>query len=535
MPKRSPKPASQPAVPSRFGPKSEFVRPEIRCKDGRKAGVWCEDRFWHLGSWNGVDPIPTVIYQAWLRLCDYLEERFYAKRAELPVPEEAASITIAEGVDLWLHFLRTSLRAVGGDLRTDGTLADHYQRVIYQLKPLVLVYGLMPVREFTARHLQALIDKMLKATWQVTTSGKRSLDPKSVVTKGEVAKHFGVTERTVSGWMARGCPGEAENYDLEAITTWREKPPKRFSENYANKIRTNILRLFGYLELYDFVDKGTVEHLKTMRALEAEEEERELTFTAQDVAITCDYASPQVAALIELQWITAARPSELCRMQARYIDRTSRRSVWIYRPPKHKTSYRKKKRAIPLNTRCQEILSPFLEARPADDYLFKPAESHAWWQEQRALHAGQNRKTAVYPSEIERRAKAKAARKRRKPARSFAPRFSAYTYAQAVRRAIRKARADNKEVQYWTPYDLRHFRLTDIQYRLGEESSAALGGHSQNINRRYAHKQTERAIKIATRLVGKDDLSRFRQPEENSENPQKRTPARPRSQRQPKE
>jgi len=457
--KKQPSSSSSIPSPSHLGRKTQFIRPEIRCKEGRKGGVYWDGKFWYLGPWNGKDPIPTPMYRAWLRLCEHLEQVWLSRQAELPEPDPEKAIAIVEAVDQWLFQLEHHPRPLG-DLKADGTLADHFHKAVYRLKPLVALYGDVPAAEFTAKLLQEFMRRLAAGDW----------------------------------WTPHNNPYKH-----------RKTAPGPFAASYINKVRSDVVRMYEWREREDFVPRGHAEHLRNMPPYDVEPtpEDTYQLVTAEDLETTCQHASPVVATMMRIQYATAARPSEICIMKERYFDKRHVQGVWLYRPPTHKTAYRGKVRVIPLNKHCQELLKPFLD-RPADEFLFKPEESHQWWQEERARNAGHDRKTEVTPSELKQRAKRKEQRKHSLKQRPFAPRFSAYTYAQAVRRAIRKALAAGKQVADWTPYALRHTTLTDVQWKAGEEASAALGGHSRNVNRGYAHKQTLRAIRVATRVVKGD-------------------------------
>lgn len=477
------KPSSSPGEPRHYGRKTQFVRPEIRCKEGRKGGVYWDGKFWYLGPWNGKDPIPTPMYRAWLRLCEHLEQVWLSRQAELPEPDPEKALAIVEAVDQWLFQLEHNPRPLG-DLKADGTLADHFHKAVYRLKPLVALYGDVPAAEFTAKMLQEFMRRLAAGNW----------------------------------WTPHNNPYKN-----------RTKAPKPFAPSYINKVRADVVRMYKWLELEDFVPKGHAEHLRNMPPYDVAPtpEEACQLVTAEDLEATCQHASPVVATMIRLQYATAARPSEICIMKEQYFDKRHVQGVWLYRPPTHKTAYLGKVRVIPLNRQCQELLKPFLD-RPVDEFLFKPEESHKWWQEERARNAGHTRKTSVTPSELKQRAKRKRQRKHAPKQRPFAPRFTAYTYAQAVRRAIQKAREANKEVADWTPYALRHTTLTDVQWKAGEEASAALGGHSRNVNRRYAHKQTLRAIRVATKLVKGNLITVRSEPRETPADARKDPPSQPR-------
>lgn len=48
-------------------------------------------------------------------------------------------------------------------------------------------------------------------------------DTTTATTRDQVAAHFGVSLRTVAGWLAAGAPGQPGAYPLAAIQAWRDK------------------------------------------------------------------------------------------------------------------------------------------------------------------------------------------------------------------------------------------------------------------------------------------------------------------------
>jgi integrase len=62
------------------------------------------------------------------------------------------------------------------------------------------------------------------------------------------------------------------------------------------------------------------------------------------VLATLPHLSPQVAAMVRLQLLTAARPGEVCSMRPSEVDRSG--DVWIYRPGSHKTQHHGRERVI---------------------------------------------------------------------------------------------------------------------------------------------------------------------------------------------
>ena len=158
---------------------------------------------------------------------------------------------------------------------------------------------------------------------------------------------------------------------------------------------------------------------------------------------------PPVAAMIELQLLTGARPGEVCVMRACDIDTTG--AVWLYHPERHKTSWRGKVRVIALGPQAQAIVKRFLVLDVAA-YIFSPAR--AMGDRSTALRLA--RKTPVQPSQI--------SRGKSRPKRPPGERYTTGSYGHAVGVACEKA-----GVPKWHPNQLRHTRATEIRRRFGLE------------------------------------------------------------------
>jgi integrase len=119
-----------------------------------------------------------------------------------------------------------------------------------------------------------------------------------------------------------------------------------------------------------------------------------------DVRATLPFLSPQVAAMAELQFLTAARPGEICALRPGDIS-FGPDGVWLYRPGVHKTQHFDRERVIALGPRAQEILRPWLDRDP-DDHCFVPAEVVA----ARNAKARAGRRSPMNPSQARRKRKA---------------------------------------------------------------------------------------------------------------------------------
>jgi integrase len=193
-----------------------------------------------------------------------------------------------------------------------------------------------------------------------------------------------------------------------------------------------------------------------------------------DIAAVLGVLPRSVAGLVRLQRATGARPSELFHLRPSDLDRAG--EVWKHRPKKHKTSGKGKYRAIHLGPQCQNILR---EHWPNDEGdLFFPVEP----QPKRP------RVVPVYGSEVERR----AAEKARRTPRRFGQAYCAGSYRVAIGRACERV-----GVAVWTPYQLRHARLTEIWNADGAEASAAIGGHGLKVNEFYTRQRDELAERVA--------------------------------------
>jgi integrase len=195
------------------------------------------------------------------------------------------------------------------------------------------------------------------------------------------------------------------------------------------------------------------------------------------------HVRPPVAAMIRLQLLTAMRPGEVVAMTTGQIDRSC--DVWVYRPRRHKTSYRGKVREVALGPRAQALLTPLLKADP-DAPLFSPAAD----DETRRAERRARRATPMTPSQRARTPK--AAPKRR-------PRlwYDKDAYIHAIRRGCDKA-----GVPRWGPNRLRHLAATKVRRAYGLEAAQVILGHARaDVTQIYAAANRDRAVEVA-RQVG---------------------------------
>ena len=203
------------------------------------------------------------------------------------------------------------------------------------------------------------------------------------------------------------------------------------------------------------------------------------------------YATPTVAAMIELQLLTGMRSSELCQM--RPVDIDSSGAVWLYRPKEHKSEYRGYDKMVAIGPKGQNILKPFLK-RTIDAYCFSPEESAAQGRQRRA-------EKRVTPKG---RGNWAGTNRKKSPKIKPGDRYDRVSYRQAVCRAIRAARGDGQKVVDFTPHRIRHTTATKIRKAMGvkglEAASVTLGHKDLNVTQLYAESNRKLAEEVARKM-----------------------------------
>jgi len=184
---------------------------------------------------------------------------------------------------------------------------------------------------------------------------------------------------------------------------------------------------------------------------------------------TVPHLVPTVKAAVLTQWWTGMRPAEMLGMTRRQIDMSG--EIWLYKPVKHKGTWRGRERLIAIGPKAQDILRPFLPLAP-DAPLFS---ARAAWDEFRAAKRA-DRRTKETKQQRDRDARAERAEL-----------VSEFLDVDRYRRAITRA-CDAAKLPHWSPHRLRHAAGTRIAASDGIEVARATLGHSDiATTRRYAH------------------------------------------------
>ncbi len=141
-------------------------------------------------------------------------------------------------------------------------------------------------------------------------------------------------------------------------------------------------------------------------------------------------------------------------MKVGEIDTTG--EIWIYRPVKHKGTWRGHGKAVALGKPEQGIIAPRLTGKGPDEAVFSPKDTLAERKERDAA----KRKTKVQPSQVER-----AKRHTENPKSRAREHYDSQSYARSIKYAIIRANRSlpaAERIPHWTPYQLRHAAVTEI-------------------------------------------------------------------------
>ena len=221
----------------------------------------------------------------------------------------------------------------------------------------------------------------------------------------------------------------ADKFGPLALQRHRQRWVKRgYRRAYCNRLTKIVRRMFKYAVSQELCENATWQRLTSVEPLregetEAPESEPVRPVSIDVVRATAAHLSPVLKSMVRIQTATGMRPSELCNLRPCDVDRSG--DVWFYRPPKHKTAKKGKRRAIPIIGDAREALVDYLN-RDAQAYCFSPAESVAWWQAKKRAA----RKTKVPPSQ--------ASRAKASPRKQPGEKYTATSYRQSIQRNLRR-------------------------------------------------------------------------------------------------
>jgi len=340
-----------------------------------------------------------------------------------------------------------------------GKVTDEPENIALAIRPLLRLYGRTKATDFGPRALKAVRQAMVEKGW-VRKHINRQVDRIKRMFKWAVAEELvppGVYEglRAVAGLKYGRC-GARDNPPVQPVP-----------ENLIEPVKRHVSR--------------------------------------------------QVAAMIDLQLLTGARPGEIVQLRPCDIDRTG--PTWTYRPPEHKTEHHGHERVIFLGPKAQQVLSAFL-LRPQDAHCFSPAEA----EEERRQALAARRKTPLSCGNRP------GSNRRAKPGRKPGDHYTVDSYRRAIDRGLESAfpppgdlakREDETQKQYrarltqkqeaelkdwrrahhWHPHQLRHNYVTNVRREFGLEAAQVLLGQTKaDVTQVQAERDTTRAATVAAKI-----------------------------------
>lgn len=378
-----------------------------------------------LGKWGDKDV--DAAYHRTL-------EEWHAAGRTFRKPVDDQGLTVAELLLRFKTWCESHYR------KPDGTLSKEVEDFALSLRPLRQMYAATLAADFGPMCLKAV-----RATMLITPITRRA---KQRDAEGKVV-------------MKDGKP------------VWEDRLiATGLSRKLINQRVGRIKRLFRWAISEQLVPKDAlcrdleaVEGLQMGRS-EARETAPVLAISEAVVRDTMACLLPTVAAMVELQLLTGARPGEICSMRGADLDTTG--EVWLYRPQTHKGQWRGDERVIVLGPRAQAVVKPWLRLN-LEQCLFRPCD---------AMEAkrGPARRGA-----------------KRKPGERYTPE----AYATAVSRACKRA-----GVPHWHPHQLRHSAALAAKREAGLDAARSFLGHKQaQLTEMYAGRDMEAAVAVA-KVIG---------------------------------
>lgn len=297
----------------------------------------------------------------------------------------------------------------------------------------------------------------------------------------------------------------------------------KLSRGEANRRTSIVKRIFKWAASEELIPVAVHTALGTVAGLQ---KGRTAARETEPIAPVCDdvvdaifpHLNRHVRGLIEFQRLTGCRPGEACAIRLCDVDRSG--DVWMFRPRLHKNTHKGKGRVVAIGPKAQTLVAPFFTDDPTA-YLFSAAAAVAEVRTARSAA----RLTPRYESHLARN----AAKRKKKPKRAPAARYTTHSYSVAVSRACdlafpppaelgpkpkeSKAKwwarltADERQqvkawrkAHRWHPNQLRHSVATAVRKEHGLEAAQVLLGHERaDVTQIYAEKNEALAAAIAAK------------------------------------
>lgn len=304
------------------------------------------------------------------------------------------------------------------------------------------------------------------------------------------------------------------------------KGRRPWSRNNTNRHISLIFQIFRWGVSHELIGVTVLDALKTIEPLRrgqttAPEAKPVRPVPDKLLEATLPHLNRQVRAIVELQLLTGARPSELLKLRPCDILTDECPNVWIVHLDDHKTAHHGRDRAIYFGPQAQAVLQPFIEHRSESACLFSPVEAEM--ERRFAMHAarktplscgnrpGSNKKESprwkprdCYDTPSYLRAITRACEKAFPPPAHLRKRQDE-TISQYENRLTDDQKRELKEwrdAHHWHPYQLRHNAATALRREFGLEAAQLILGHAsaQITDAVYADRDQEKILKIVQKI-----------------------------------
>lgn len=329
----------------------------------------------------------------------------------------------------------------------DGKPSSELENYRATLRPLRVLYGKTPIKDFGPIALKALRQAMLDGSWLSQDDLKRRKGGRTRVCRKTTNQRISRIVRMFKWGVSEELIAEEVHRRLAAVGGLRA----------------------GKTDAIDYPDVEPVDVVTVEKTL--------------------PFLGPIVGAMVRLQLYTGMRPGEVCALTPGEIDRDGLSvegvSVWVYRPAKHKTAHRGHKRAIVFGPKAQEVLRPLLEGRAPDAFVFSPAEAVAAAIAEKVAKSNTHRPVNG--------TKPGPKRKRKRPPGA---KYRTMAYATRIRLTC-----DRHGIPRWHPHRLRHTAETLFEGAFDLDTArAALGHRDARMTIRYGKQDLAKAAAAAAKI-----------------------------------
>ncbi|MCC6508162.1 MAG: site-specific integrase [Pirellulaceae bacterium] len=261
------------------------------------------------------------------------------------------------------------------------------------------------------------------------------------------------------------------------------------SRTYINMGIGKVKQMFRWGVSEELLDEAVLRRLQSVggeMAGSSDARETEPVEPVSDSAVeaTLPHMPDMVRAMVKLQRLTGMRPGEVCNMRECDLEQLPD-GMMLYRPYRHKTKHKGKKRLIIIGPKARMVVAPYLGN--GDQFVFSPQRSIVIEMAKRG---------------IERRAPVTAG-----------DQYTNDSYRRAINRACElaypapknagvDAKKDWRRKHNWSPNQLRHSLATEVrETEQSLESVAAVLGHANvSTSEIYAERNMKLAIQTMKKI-----------------------------------